>query len=101
MGLGSGSVPIRHCLISVKGLVAEETKRRTVVVVRSRFGDYVDGGACRAAVYSREALRGDLEFLHRLRRKLHHGAAYGVVLVVNAVDGYVDVASAVAIHGQN
>ena len=64
-------------------------------MVRSPLGDHVDGGAFRAAVFCREALGADLELLNGFERHLHDGAADGVVLVVDAIDGHVDVAAAV------
>src|SRR5438270_12717896 len=70
-------------------------------IVGARFGYHVDSGAGRTAIQSRKALRGNLEFLHGLGGKLHHGSTNGIVFVVNAVDSDIHVATAIAVHGKD
>src|SRR6266550_177281 len=82
-------------------LLPEESKRRTMVFIRSSFGDQVDRRAFRAPVSRREALCADHEFLNSLERKLHHGTTDSVVFVVHAIDSYVDVPATLAIYRQN
>jgi len=48
-----------------------------------------------------KALGADLEFFDRFTGQLHHWAAYGVVLVIDAVDGDVDVTPALAVYREN
>ena len=84
-----------------KRRVAEVAEDGPVIGVGALLGDHVDGGAFGAAVLGREALRADLEFLHGFQGKLHDRSADGVVLVVDAVDGDVDVAAAGAVDGEN
>ena len=69
--------------------------------VRAGLGDHVDGGALRTAIHSRKALRTDLKLLHRFQGQLHDRPAHGIVLVVDPVDRYVDIPSAVAVDRQN
>ena len=57
-------------LVGVQIGVTEVPEDRTVVEVRARLGDHVDGRAFGAPVYCREALCADLEFLHRFQGKL-------------------------------
>ncbi len=94
-------MPFGMLLIGVQSGVAEEAEGGTVELVGAALGDDVDGGAFRAAVLSREALGADVKLLHGFKGKLHHRSADSVVFVVDAVDGDVDVASAVAVHGQD
>src|SRR5438105_15284672 len=70
-------------------------------LVGTRFGDYVDGSPFRASVHRGEALRRNLEFLHGFGRKLHDRAAYGVVLVVDTIDGDVHIAAALSVDRKN
>src|SRR5215813_10479107 len=72
-----------------------------MVVIRAGLGDHVDGSSFGAAVCRRGALRANYEFLDSFQRKLHNGATDGVVLVVHAVDGGVDVATTLSIYGEN
>src|SRR2546422_561902 len=88
-------------VLRIELLFPEETKRRPVIVVRAELRNQVDGGAFRTPVGGREALRADHEFLNSLERKLHHRTADGVVFVVDAIDGYVDVAPALPIHRED
>src|SRR6185437_9269603 len=92
---------VRHFFICVERSVAEIAEDGPVIVIASRLGDHVDGGAFRPAVLGGKPLRTDLEFLHGLKGKLHHRAADGVVLVIDAVDGDVHVPAARAIYGKN
>src|SRR6185369_1063239 len=72
-------------LIFIESLITEEAEGRTVVLVRARLGDHVDGGAFGAAVGGRETLRRNREFLHGFQRKLHDRTTDGVVLVVHTI----------------
>src|SRR5215469_2280911 len=92
---------IRKHLVRIKRLVTEITEGRTMVIVRSGFRDYVNRGACRTSVDRREALRGDLEFLHCFCGNLHDRPTHRVVFIVDAVDGGVYVAAALAVHRQD
>ena len=85
----------------IKRPIAEKSESRTMVVVRPGFCNHVNGSAFGPAIDCREALRRDLEFLHRLCGKLHDGPAYGVILIVHAVDRYVDVAAALTVYRQD
>src|SRR5262249_15597684 len=97
----SCSVAVRHFLVSVELLLAEEAKCGTMVGVGTGLGNHVDGSAGVASVDGREALRGNLEFLHGFGWHLHHRPADRIIFVVNTVNGDVHVASAVAIDGKD
>src|ERR1700730_12982726 len=75
-------------------LLAEETEARPVETVRSGLGDHVDGSAFGAAVGGGKPLGADDEFLNSLERKLHNRSTHRVVLIIDTIDGYVDVAAA-------
>src|SRR5581483_8435159 len=92
---------VRIFFIGIENRITEVAEDRTVIGVRSRFGNHVDGPAFRATVLRREALRADLELLHGFQRKLHDRSADGVVFVVNAVDCDINVASTFAVDGEN
>ena len=70
-----------------------------MIVVAAGLGDDVEGSAFGAAVLRGEAVGGDLELLDGLEGELHDGAADGVVLVIDAVDGGVGVAAGGAVDG--
>ena len=100
--LGSGgAVSIRNLFIGVKGGVAEIAENRTVVVVGARLGDHVDSSALRAAVFSGEALRTDLEFLNSLKRHLHYRTANGVVFVVYPVNRGIHITAVGTVNGKD
>ena len=95
------AVAVGVFLIGVQAGIAEVAEERSVITVAAALGDDVDGGAFRAAVLGREALGADLELLNGFERKLHHRAADGVVLVVDAVQGHVHVTAAVTVDGED
>ena len=72
-----------------------------MIVVGARLGDHVDRRAFRASVHRREALRADLEFLNCFQGKLHHRSTHRIVFVIHTIDGDVDVAAPVSVHGEN
>src|SRR6185437_744674 len=45
IGLGSGAIAIRLCLVSIESLFAEECECRAVEIVGTRLCDHVDRGA--------------------------------------------------------
>src|SRR6266702_496853 len=81
--------------------VTEVPEDRTVVEVRARLRDHVNGSAFRPAIYGRKTLCADHKFLDGFQGKLHHGPANGVVLVIHPIDGDVDVAATVSVDGKN
>src|SRR3954471_21945195 len=62
-------------IVCVQSTVAEELERRSVIGVRSRFGNHVDDGAARAPQFGGIAVRVYLEFLHRVFAELVRSAA--------------------------
>ena len=64
-----------------------------MIVVGAALGDHVDGGAFGASIFGGKTLGADLELLHGFQRKLHDRPADGVVFVIDAVHGDVDVAA--------
>ena len=85
-------------VVGLEGLGAEEAVEGAVKLIGAGFGDDVESGAFAAAVLGGEAVGADLELLHGFEGKLHDGAADGVVLVVDSVDGGVGVASAGTVY---
>ena len=92
---------LREKIIRVQRLVAFGKEQRAVQHVGARLRDQVDRGTGSAAIGGGEALGGNGEFFHRFQRHLHHRTANRVVLIVNAVDSDVDIASAGAIGGKD
>ena len=92
---------IRNLLIRVQRRVTKVAEKRAVINVGALFRDHVDGSAFGAAVFGREALRTDLEFLDRFQGKLHYRAANCIVFVVNTIDGDIDIAAVFSVHREN
>src|SRR5262249_44408153 len=88
-------------VLRVELLFPEESKRRAVIRIAARLGDQVDRRAFRAPVRGGETLGADYKFLNGLEGQLHHWTADGIVLVIDTVDGHVDIATALPIYGEN
>src|SRR5262249_8363715 len=88
-------------ILRIEPLVALEDEARAVKLVLAGLGDDVDRRAFAPTVGGGEALRADDEFLHGFERELHHRTADGVVFVINAVDGDVDVAPLSAVDAED
>ena len=69
--------------------------------IAARLGNHVNSRALGFSIRCRETLCADLEFFHGFKWKLHHRPANSVVLVIDTVDGHVDIATVLAIDGEN
>src|SRR5437016_5235498 len=101
MGGSLAAVTVGIFFIRVQRGVTKEAEERTMIDVRALFRDHVDGGAFGAAIFSRESLRADFEFLDSFQGKLHYRAADRVVLVVDPIDRNVDIAAAGSVYRDN
>src|SRR5262245_55279531 len=88
-------------IVRVQRGLGVEVVASSVELIGARFGNHIDGRALAAAIGGRESLRGNVVFLHRGERKLHHGTPNGIVLVIYSVHRDVYVPSVGSIDGHH
>src|SRR5205807_9338172 len=74
---------------------------RPMEFLATGLGDYIDGGSLAATIHGRKALGANYKLLNRFERELHHRTADGVVLVVDSIDGDIDISAAGTIDPEN
>ena len=79
--------------VGVEPVVAEKPEDRAAETVAAALGDDRKQRAARAPIGRREALRRQRKLLYALHREVLQDAADGVVFIVAAVDGDVEVAA--------